>query len=115
MFRGNLACLIALCALETRRSGTYVDVRGYSQERRATARRLCDDEDEEKSVGALPKKRQTNSRQGHRRQHHKITIPQLKICPQCKQARLSHHACPNCGTYRGRQVFPVRERRPAAE
>ena len=76
---------------------------------------LCDDEDEEKSVGALPKKRQTNSRQGHRRQHHKIKIPQLKICPQCKQARLSHHACPNCGTYRGRQVFPLRERRPAAE
>ncbi len=66
-------------------------------------------------MGALPKKRQTNSRQGHRRQHHKIKIPQLKICPQCHQARLSHHACPNCGTYRGRQVLPVRERRPAAE
>ncbi|HEX5157207.1 MAG TPA: 50S ribosomal protein L32 [Ktedonobacterales bacterium] len=76
---------------------------------------LCDDEDEEKSVGALPKKRQTNSRQGFRRQHHKIKIPQLKICPQCKQARLSHHACPNCGTYRGRQVIPVRERRAATE
>jgi large subunit ribosomal protein L32 len=76
---------------------------------------LCDDEDEEKSVGALPKKRQTNSRQGFRRQHHKIKIPQLKICPQCKQARLSHHACPNCGTYRGRQVIPIRERRAAAE
>jgi large subunit ribosomal protein L32 len=74
-----------------------------------------DDEDEEKRVGALPKKRQTNSRQGHRRQHHKIQIPQLRICPQCKQARLSHHACPNCGTYRGRQVLPVRERRTAAE
>ncbi|HEU5348960.1 MAG TPA: 50S ribosomal protein L32 [Ktedonobacterales bacterium] len=79
------------------------------------ARLLHDNEDEEKTVGALPKKRQTNSRQGHRRQHHKIKIPQLKICPQCRQARLSHHACPNCGTYRGRQVFPVRERRPAAE
>jgi large subunit ribosomal protein L32 len=85
-----------------------------SQKRRETARMPCD-EDEEKRVGALPKKRQTNSRQGHRRQHHKIKLPQLKICPQCKQARLSHHACPNCGTYRGRQVFPVRERRAAAE
>ena len=67
------------------------------------------------TVGAVPKKRVSSRRQGNRRQHHKIKLPQLKVCPQCRQYRLSHHACPNCGTYRGRQVLPIKERRTAAE
>jgi large subunit ribosomal protein L32 len=61
-------------------------------------------------VGALPKKRQSNSRQGHRRAHHKIKLPQLTICKQCRQPRLSHHVCPNCGQYRGRQVLTIKAR-----
>jgi large subunit ribosomal protein L32 len=36
-------------------------------------------------------------------------------CPQCHQPRLSHHVCPNCGTYRGRQVLPIKEKRPAVQ
>jgi large subunit ribosomal protein L32 len=66
-------------------------------------------------VGALPKKRHTNRRQGNRRAHHKVKIPQLTVCPQCRQVRLSHHACPNCGTYRGRQVIEVKSKRASAE
>jgi large subunit ribosomal protein L32 len=38
----------------------------------------------------------------------KVKLPQLTICPQCRQPRLSHHACPNCGTYRGRQVLKAK-------
>jgi large subunit ribosomal protein L32 len=68
---------------------------------------------EEFIVGALPKKRVSNARQGNRRAHHKVKIPQLTICPNCRQARLSHHACPNCGMYRGRQVFEVGKSRAA--
>ena len=64
-------------------------------------------------MGALPKKRVSNRRQGNRRQHHRIKIPQLRVCPQCHQLRLSHHACPNCGTYRGRQVLDVTAKRPS--
>jgi len=60
-------------------------------------------------VGALPKKRISHRRQANRRGHHKIQIPQLTICRQCGQARLSHHVCPNCGTYRGRQVIEGRQ------
>jgi large subunit ribosomal protein L32 len=45
----------------------------------------------------------------------KVKIPQLTACPQCHQLRLSHHACPNCGTYRGRQVIEVGQKKPAAE
>ena len=66
-------------------------------------------------MGAVPKKKISRSRQGNRRQHHKIKIPQLKICPQCRQARLSHHACPNCGTYKGRQVLQIKDKTAAAE
>jgi len=56
-------------------------------------------------MGALPKQRISHARQGERRAHHHLDIPQLVACPQCKRPRLSHHACPNSGTYRGRQVF----------
>ncbi len=56
-------------------------------------------------MGALPKQRVSPARQGDRRAHHHLDLPQLVACPQCKRPRLSHTACPNCGTYRGRQVF----------
>ena len=66
-------------------------------------------------MGAVPKKRISSSRQGNRRQHHKMKLPQLTVCPNCRQLRQTHHVCPNCGTYRGRQVLPVKDRKPAAE
>jgi len=56
-------------------------------------------------MGALPKQRVSHARQGERRAHLHLKLPQLVACPQCKKPRLSHHACPNCGTYRNRQVF----------
>ncbi|BCL81406.1 50S ribosomal protein L32 [Ktedonobacteria bacterium brp13] len=59
-------------------------------------------------MGALPKQRTSHARQGERRAHHQLKLPQLVVCPQCKSIRRSHHACPNCGTYRGRQVFEPR-------
>ncbi len=65
-------------------------------------------------MGAVPKTRQSNARQGNRRSHHKVRLPQLTICPQCKQARLAHHVCPNCGSYRGRQVLPPKRQRPVS-
>ncbi|HEU5439871.1 MAG TPA: 50S ribosomal protein L32 [Ktedonobacterales bacterium] len=66
-------------------------------------------------MGALPKKRLSNRRQGNRRQHHKIQLPSLTRCPQCRQLHMNHHACPNCGMYRGRQVIEMRVKRAAAE
>ena len=56
-------------------------------------------------MGALPKQRVSRARQGERRAHHHLDLPQLVICKHCKKPRLSHHACPNCGMYRDRQVF----------
>jgi large subunit ribosomal protein L32 len=62
-------------------------------------------EQEDSTMGALPKQRTSHARQGERRSHHHLTLPQLVACPQCRKPRRAHHACPNCGTYRGRQVF----------
>lgn len=56
-------------------------------------------------MGALPKQRVSHARQGKRRAHHHLTLPQLLACPQCHRPRLAHHACPNCGMYRNRQIF----------
>jgi len=61
-------------------------------------------------MGALPKQRTSHARQGERRAHHHLQIPQLVACPQCKRPRLSHHACPNCGFYRGRHIFLARSK-----
>jgi large subunit ribosomal protein L32 len=62
-------------------------------------------------MGALPKQRTSHARQGERRAHHHLQIPQLVACPQCKRPRLSHHACPSCGNYRGRQIFLPRSKK----
>lgn len=35
------------------------------------------------------------------------TSPSYADCPQCHKPKLPHRACPNCGTYAGRQVLPV--------
>jgi large subunit ribosomal protein L32 len=68
-------------------------------------------------VGAVPKKRVSHARKGHRHQHDKLWkhLPQLTICPQCHQLHQTHHVCTNCGMYRGRQVLPVKENRPTTE
>jgi large subunit ribosomal protein L32 len=66
-------------------------------------------------MGALPKQRISRHRQGNRRRHHYIVVPHLVACKHCGEMRLSHHVCPNCGMYRGRQVIQIEERRREAE
>ncbi|HEX5417617.1 MAG TPA: 50S ribosomal protein L32 [Chloroflexota bacterium] len=53
----------------------------------------------------LPKKKTSKSRQGQRRSHLHLEPIQTVECPQCHQPRLPHTVCPNCGTYRGRQII----------
>lgn len=64
----------------------------------------------------LPKRKYPKARQGKRRQHWVLQIPQLSEngpdwCPygslRCPGKPLAHRACLTCGQYRGRQVFPV--------
>jgi large subunit ribosomal protein L32 len=59
---------------------------------------------------ALQKRRQSKSRGRKRRTHWKLNSLNLVPCPQCKQPKLSHRICPNCGYYNGKQVIEIKEK-----
>jgi len=54
-----------------------------------------------------PKKKRSQSRKGMRRSHHALVGPALMLCSNCKSPKVSHHVCPTCGMYAGRQAIIV--------
>lgn len=58
---------------------------------------------------AVPKKKTSKARRDKRRTHWKVLPTNLVLCPQCKEPKLPHHVCPNCGTYKGKKVLEVAE------
>ena len=58
---------------------------------------------------AVPKRKKSKSKRDKRRTHQKVSAPNLTSCPQCGDARLPHHACPSCGTYKGRTVVEIED------
>ncbi len=58
---------------------------------------------------AVPKKRKSKSKRNMRRSHDHVTLPNVSLCPQCHEAVLPHHVCPQCGTYRGREILKTEE------
>ena len=63
-------------------------------------------------MGALPKRKYAKARQGERRSHLKITPPVTVNCPQCNSPMLPHHACTNCGYYKGREAVEIKAPKP---
>ena len=61
---------------------------------------------------AVPKRKTSKSRRDKRRATHTLSLPALVECPQCHQPKRPHHVCPTCGTYRGREVEPLRAPAP---
>ena len=59
---------------------------------------------------AVPKKKTSVSRKGKRRagQHHKEYRKHPMSCPNCGDMTMPNHACPSCGTYKGKEVFSVK-------
>jgi large subunit ribosomal protein L32 len=57
----------------------------------------------------LPKRKYPKARQGKRRSHLALKPKGLTRCPQCRQARLPHTACPSCGYYKRPQAVEVGE------
>ena len=58
-----------------------------------------------------PKRKFSKARRDHRRAHWRVLpTPTLVKCnnPACDAMHLSHHVCPTCGTYDGRQVINLR-------
>ena len=59
---------------------------------------------------AVPKRRTSKSRQGHRRSHHNLGSGKgVQYCPRCNEPVLPHRVCPNCGSYQGREVINMEE------
>lgn len=56
----------------------------------------------------VPKRRVSHARQGDRRAHLALTLPQLEDCPHCHQPKRAHRACPTCGYYGGRLVLEIK-------
>lgn len=57
---------------------------------------------------AVPKKKLSKSRRDMRRANHdRMDHPTVSACRQCGAPARPHTACPECGTYRGRQVIDV--------
>lgn len=64
---------------------------------------------------AVPKKRTPSSKKNMRRSHHAWKPKQLGLCPRCKEPVPGHTACPNCGTYKGRDAIDVLKKLNKAE
>jgi len=72
----------------------------------------CGDAGYTPALMAVPKKKTSKSRRDKRRAQHKIEAPRLSLCPVCHQPKRSHRVCPNCKTYRGREIEPLRSPAP---
>ena len=56
---------------------------------------------------ATPKGRTTKAKSRSRAANWKAAAPTYSECPQCRQPKLPHRVCANCGYYRGRQAVEV--------
>lgn len=53
---------------------------------------------------AVPFRRTSKAKKRKRRTHVKLQLPGMNECSICGEYRLSHHVCPECGQYDGKDV-----------
>ena len=58
---------------------------------------------------AVPKRKTSKSKRDKRRTHQKTKAVNMGTCPECGEPKQPHHACENCGTYKGRTVIQTEE------
>jgi large subunit ribosomal protein L32 len=56
-----------------------------------------------------PKRKHSSGRRDRRRAHDALSSPTLIVCSNCGELRQPHHVCPNCGHFKGREIFEVKE------
>jgi len=60
---------------------------------------------------AQPKRRHSHQRKNKRRSHHFLEVAGVSSCAKCKEPKLPHRVCANCGYYNGRQVIEGEEKK----
>jgi large subunit ribosomal protein L32 len=58
---------------------------------------------------AQPKRRLSRTRRDIRRSHLAIGAVKAATCSHCKQPKMPHRVCPNCGYYAGVEVVQPEE------
>ena len=61
---------------------------------------------------AVPKRKTSKARRDKRRATHRIEAAVTNACPNCHAPKLPHRVCPNCKTYNGREIEPLRLQAP---
>ena len=59
--------------------------------------------------------RHTRAHTANRRSHHALKAPTLAICSNCSAKHRPHHACLDCGFYKGRMVVDMVAKKKARE
>jgi large subunit ribosomal protein L32 len=59
---------------------------------------------------AVPKRRRSKARKRSHKANWKAVAPNLVPCTNCGSKIYSHHACPDCGYYKGRQVIKIKQK-----
>lgn len=53
----------------------------------------------------VPKRKTSKTRRDKRRNHQRLALPGMSVCPQCSTVKLPHRICPSCGFYRDREII----------
>ena len=57
---------------------------------------------------ASPKNKKSKMRKRQRvAQLEKAIVASVQACPVCGAMKQTHHVCPSCGVYNGKQILPV--------
>ncbi|MBP1041862.1 50S ribosomal protein L32 [Vagococcus allomyrinae] len=53
---------------------------------------------------AVPARKTSKAKKAKRRTHYKLSVPGMSTCANCGEMKRSHHVCPACGHYDGKDV-----------
>ncbi len=56
---------------------------------------------------AVPKRKTGRSRTNSRRSSHKLEVPTVSVCTQCREPKVPHRVCGSCGYYNGKEIVDV--------
>lgn len=58
---------------------------------------------------AVPARRTSKAKKAKRRTHYKLSVPGMSTCSNCGEMKRSHHVCPACNHYDGKDVNATTE------